>query len=331
MKSWADHSDSEDEDYEFTTSTTSNNNIAPAETEDLESEEHDDEDIEKDEPPPKKEFDLPSQPPYTAFIGNLAPVAEEGDIMDAIADAQARLEDEGGDPQPPIKVDKVRLMSDRDTGKRKGYGYVEVQTLEDLKALLAFNEDLIVKGRQLRLDVAAQKQQRRSNKGNRGFGYGYSNRNGKGGGPDIDGRKFRGGLHGKNENGDRDRPTVRTKIVIKSAKDDGAPGSESNESRSSIFGGGKPRDASSLQKSLKKNVDRSDYNRQSHSGRGNGRDRDRDRNRTRGKHRSGGNGRGGPVNKQEPKPLPTIQPEPKSNVPKTTNKFAALGFDSDSD
>ncbi|KDQ13467.1 hypothetical protein BOTBODRAFT_33485 [Botryobasidium botryosum FD-172 SS1] len=71
--------------------------------------------------PPREELPLPTEPPYTAFVGNLAFDIIEADVEDFFA---------------PNPLKSVKLIKDRDD-KPKGFGYVEFETLDDLKAGLA--------------------------------------------------------------------------------------------------------------------------------------------------------------------------------------------------
>ena len=244
MKSWADHSDSEDEGYSFP--------AAAAKTEEAE-EEASKHELEVEEELPKKEFVLPTQPPFTAFAGNLAPTIENAQqIIDAISEMDAK-----------VTVDRVRLMTDRETGKRKGYCYIELPSVDDLRALLSLNGDLSVAGRSLRLDVATS-QRSGGGDGRRGGRYNRDNR--RGAGSEVDGSKFRGGLHGRNTQVEqRERPTERTKIVIRSAKSDsGAVDNGNAAPRSNIFGGGKPRDESTPSSSLQRSLRSTEEDRNQH-------------------------------------------------------------------
>jgi len=293
--------------------------------------------VEEEIPLPKKEFVLPTQPPYTAFAGNLAPTVEDQrQVVDAIVAVDEK-----------IAVDRVRLMTDRETGKRKGYCYIELKSVEDLSALLNLNGELMVAGRILRLDVATSQRSNSGGDRRRGGGrFGHRDRdNRRGGGhpsSEADGSKFRGGFQRRDEQ--RERPSERPKLVIRSVRGEGgSPGGNGASERSNIFGGGKPRDeqkgpASSLQRSLKTSEEHD--NQHSNGGRFGGRG-DRKGGRSgrggRGHHHSGRYKGGrdddyhrGAQHKPEPKPLPVAQ-ENKSSVTKTVNKFAALGFDSDSD
>ena len=70
--------------------------------------------------PPRDELPLPDKPPFTAFVGNLSFDVMEADVEDFFV---------------PAKIVSVRIVTGHD-GKPKGFGYVEFQTLDDLKTAL---------------------------------------------------------------------------------------------------------------------------------------------------------------------------------------------------
>ncbi|KAF8518479.1 hypothetical protein JB92DRAFT_2828750 [Gautieria morchelliformis] len=71
--------------------------------------------------PPREDVPLPTQPPYTAFVGNLAFDMSDMELEEFFA---------------PHKTVSVKIITDRD-GKPKGFGYVEFVELEGLKDALA--------------------------------------------------------------------------------------------------------------------------------------------------------------------------------------------------
>lgn len=71
--------------------------------------------------PPREDLPLPTQPPYTAFIGNLAFDLTEQDLESFFGSLQ---------------VKNVKVIKDRDD-RPKGFGYVEFEGLDDLKGALA--------------------------------------------------------------------------------------------------------------------------------------------------------------------------------------------------
>jgi translation initiation factor 4B len=78
----------------------------------------------------KKDFVWPETPPYTAFVGNLAfSIKNPDELGEKILDlVKERF---GAD----IVISNVRVAMDRHTGKQKGFGYVEVETLEQVSRI----------------------------------------------------------------------------------------------------------------------------------------------------------------------------------------------------
>ncbi|KAF9024940.1 hypothetical protein BDZ89DRAFT_1092730 [Hymenopellis radicata] len=92
--------------------------------------------------PPREDLPLPTQPPYTAFVGNLA-----FDLT------EAELEDFFGSCKPK----SAKIIRDRDE-KPKGFGYVELEDLDGLKEALARSGSLL--GRTIRVSVAEPPKER---------------------------------------------------------------------------------------------------------------------------------------------------------------------------
>ncbi|XP_050501854.1 eukaryotic translation initiation factor 4H-like [Diabrotica virgifera virgifera] len=114
---------------------------------------------------------LPTEPPFTAYIGNLPGGVIQGDINVVFKD---------------LNVKNIRLVKDKETDRFKGFGYVEFETLHDLEQAISMNVE--VDGNILKIDVADGKRNERGggfDKGGRGGGRG--NRGGGAGGG------FRGG------------------------------------------------------------------------------------------------------------------------------------------
>ena len=86
----------------------------------------------------REELPLPTQPPYTAHIGNLSFDAIQDDIHELFADCE---------------VTSVRIVEDKLTHAPKGFGYVEFATVEGLKKALTF-QGTSLKGRNIRVSVA---------------------------------------------------------------------------------------------------------------------------------------------------------------------------------
>jgi RNA recognition motif-containing protein len=310
---------------------------------------------------------FPREKPYTAHISNLCfKIETESDLADKIEGlTRWRYKKKMG-----VNVTNARLGLDRNTGKRKGFGYVEFDTPEELMIFLNLNDGFSrLNGRDITISIA--KSPRLSNSHNRNYNQDDRNRNNDGRSSGIDGSKFRGGRY----NNATSPPTERRSLKL-------APRSKavdnSSTTKSNIFGSAKPRDGDSWRR--KKEESKADTNAgktqegrenggdasttvgngngassqgEERGGRGRGRGgggrsrggrggrggRGRDNNYRKNNDRRHGGGKdsdgwdkteGGP----SARPLPTNPPamEPKeTKKPTIANKFAALGFDSDSD
>ncbi|XP_073828571.1 eukaryotic translation initiation factor 4H1 isoform X2 [Musca autumnalis] len=152
---------------------------------------------------------LPTEPPYTAYVGNLPQRLVQGDVV-RIFQCQG------------FNVKNVRLVNDRVTDVFKGFCYVEFETLETLEEVLRLDGLINVddNGAPLRIDIAAE---RRKNDRGGGFQKRGPPRQEGGGGRDGGGRQNfnrgggggggnRGGDRGHDRGGDRDnrdRPAAR--------------------------------------------------------------------------------------------------------------------------
>jgi len=110
---------------------------------------------------------LPTEPPYTAYVGNLPDSIVQGDF-DAIF----------GD----MKIKNTRMVRDRETAKFKGYAYVEFEDIESLKAAIEMDGSPFENGKTIRVDIAEQRRDNR-NQGGGGRGGGPGGPPGRGGGP----------------------------------------------------------------------------------------------------------------------------------------------------
>jgi RNA recognition motif-containing protein len=88
--------------------------------------------------PPREQLPLPTQPPYTAHIGNMSFDATQGDVSDFFRDCE---------------VTSVRIVEDKLDHRPKGFGYVEFGSLEGLKKALSYNGNQLG-GRAIRISVA---------------------------------------------------------------------------------------------------------------------------------------------------------------------------------
>lgn len=85
----------------------------------------------------KKPF--PTEPPFTAFIGNLPAGVVQGDINTIF---------------PALMVKNVRLVKDRETDRFKGFCYVEFETAKDLQEAISMDGSVIVENQIIKIDVA---------------------------------------------------------------------------------------------------------------------------------------------------------------------------------
>lgn len=114
---------------------------------------------------------MPTEPPYTAYVGNLPMGIVQGDVNQIFKD---------------IHVKNIRLVMDRETDKFKGYCYVEFDSLADLEEAVSKDGVIMVEDQRIRIDVADV---RRYDRGG-GFDRGRNR-----GGP-AGGGGFRGGRPG---------------------------------------------------------------------------------------------------------------------------------------
>ncbi|KAF8594828.1 hypothetical protein BDV93DRAFT_529064 [Ceratobasidium sp. AG-I] len=103
--------------------------------------------------PPREDLPLPTAPPYTVFVGNLA--------FDIVEDELAAL-------FAPESLKSVKVIRDRDE-KPKGFGYVEFDTLDGLKNGLA-KSGTQLNSRTIRVSVAEPPKERERGSGFTSFG-----------------------------------------------------------------------------------------------------------------------------------------------------------------
>lgn len=81
---------------------------------------------------------LPTQPPYTAHIGNLSFDAASADVEDLFAGCG---------------VTNVRIVEDKLTRSPKGFGYVEFESVDGLKKAIDMS-GATLQGRAIRISIA---------------------------------------------------------------------------------------------------------------------------------------------------------------------------------
>lgn len=117
--------------------------------------------------------DVKNPPAQTLFVGNISFEADESTLTEYF--------------QEHGSINSIRLPTDRETGAPKGFGYVEMGSIEEAQAAFEALQGADVAGRPIRLDYAAP----RDNSAPRGGGFGgdRGGRGGRGGG--------RGGFGGR--------------------------------------------------------------------------------------------------------------------------------------
>jgi len=147
------------------------------------------------------------------FVGNLSWDTTEDNVWEIFKEHGA--------------VDSVRLPTDRETGKPKGYGYVEYSTVESAQAAIEALSGQEINGRNIRLDFSTPRDGngggggrggfgdrggfggRGGGRGGRGRGGFGGDRGGRGGGRGGFGDRGRGGGRGFGDRGGRGRGAPR--------------------------------------------------------------------------------------------------------------------------
>jgi RNA recognition motif-containing protein len=112
------------------------------------------------------------------FVGNLSWNTREDDLI-------AAFEQDGR------KVASARIMTDRDTGKPRGFAFVEMGSEADAQAAIQAMNGVEIDGRELRVNEAEERQSRGGGGGGGGFGGGGGGgRRGGGGGRDRGGDRW---------------------------------------------------------------------------------------------------------------------------------------------
>jgi hypothetical protein len=121
------------------------------------------------------------------YVGNLPYSATEQALVEAFSQCG--------------KVDSAKIITDRDTGRSKGFGFVEMSTDEEAQNAIAKFHGADYDGRQMTVNEArpmAPREGGGGGGGGRGFGGGGGGRGGFGGGGGGGGRGgFGGGGRGR--------------------------------------------------------------------------------------------------------------------------------------
>src|ERR1700730_17221616 len=109
------------------------------------------------------------------YVGNLAFQTSSEDLQQLFAQAGT--------------VESASVVEDRDTGRSRGFGFVEMASKEEGEAAIAQFNGKEFNGRNLTVNEARP----RADRGNRAGGGGYGNRGGGGGGRGGGGGGYGGG------------------------------------------------------------------------------------------------------------------------------------------
>jgi cold-inducible RNA-binding protein len=112
------------------------------------------------------------------FVGNLSFNTSEDELRQLF--------------EPHGQVDRVSIMTDRDTGRSRGFGFVEMANNEDGEKAIAALNGTQVSGRTINVNEARPKTERAGGGGGYGGGGGGGrDRGGRGGGGGGGGRRDR--------------------------------------------------------------------------------------------------------------------------------------------
>jgi RNA recognition motif-containing protein len=104
---------------------------------------------------------------YKLYVGNLAYSTTETDLQTLFAQAGA--------------VKSVALIKDRDSGRSKGFAFVEMETQADMQNAIGMLNGKDFQGRDLSVSIARPREERSGGGGgfggNRRSGGGYNDRN----------------------------------------------------------------------------------------------------------------------------------------------------------
>ncbi len=126
------------------------------------------------------------------YVGNLSFDATEDDLIESFE-------------QDGRKVVSARIMTDRDTGRSRGFAFVEMGSEADAQSAIQAMDGVELQGRALRVNEAQERQPRGGGGAGGGSGGGGGGRGGYGGGGGGGGRGGRGGRGGGGGGGGGDR------------------------------------------------------------------------------------------------------------------------------
>ena len=129
------------------------------------------------------------------YVGNLSYDTDDATLV-------AAFEQDGR------KVSSVHVVTDRDTGRPRGFAFVEMASDGDAQAAIAAMDGTELDGRTLRVNEAEERKPRRTGGGG-GGGYGGGGGGGYGGGGGRGGYGGGGGGGGRGRGGGRDRDRDR--------------------------------------------------------------------------------------------------------------------------
>ncbi len=152
MKSWADHCSSDEESDDGIHHPARGDVPAIMENVVEEEEEVNDEGSFHEEndggPPPPVEGDyshleFPSKPPFTAHLSNLNFKIKDEEALchhvETMVDYRYRMRGKG-----LVHAVNARFGTDRATGSRKGFGYVDVQSLDEVSTIISLHFILVI-------------------------------------------------------------------------------------------------------------------------------------------------------------------------------------------
>lgn len=90
------------------------------------------------------------------YVGNLPFSASEQSLTDAFAECGT--------------VDSVKIITDRDTGRSKGFGFIEMSSDSEAQAAINKYNGADYEGRQMNVSEAKPMAPRDNNRSNNGFG-----------------------------------------------------------------------------------------------------------------------------------------------------------------